>query len=229
MPRYILQMAANNRGRQPGESTRGRVVGLLRLKSRTVDDIARELRLTDNAIRTHLAGLARDGIVRQEGVRRGVGAGKPASIFGIAPGADAGFSSAYVPVLLALLEELAERQDADAMNELMRGVGRRLAAPLGTSGDRSARLKAAVVLLRQLGALVDVTEANGQVTICGHGCVVGLAVSDHPAMCRAMATLLAEMIGEEVHELCDRAGRPSCRFQVGRSGMESEKTAQSLP
>ena len=38
-------------------STRGRVVSLLRGGSRTVDELAGELELTDNAIRAHLAHL----------------------------------------------------------------------------------------------------------------------------------------------------------------------------
>lgn len=210
-------MASNEYGKRFQESTRGRVVGLLRLKSRTVDEMALELGLTDNAVRTHLATLERAGIVRQEGVRRGMGAGKPASIFGIVPSAEAGFSKAYVPMLMAVLEELAERNDTAAMDELMRNVGRRLAKPVGAAGDRTARLQTALALLRDLGALVDV-EKNGGVMICGHGCVVGQAVSQHPAVCRAIETLLSEVLGENVHEQCNRVGRPSCRFRVGANG-----------
>lgn len=211
-------MASKDYGKRFQESTRGRVVELLRLKSRTVDELAAELRLTDNAIRTHLATLERDGIVRQEGVRRGVGAGKPASIFGIAPAAEAGFSSAYLPMLLALLDELADRHDYGAMNELMRNVGRRLAGPVAASGHRAARLKTAAALLRQLGALVDVAEENGHTTICGHGCIVSRAVSEHPAVCHAIESLLSEVLDEEVHEHCNRVGRPSCRFEIGGNG-----------
>ncbi|MDF3017510.1 MAG: putative transcriptional regulator [Thermomicrobiales bacterium] len=56
------------------ESTRGRMVTLLRRSGRTVEELARALGLTDNGIRAHLAALERDGIVRQRGsVRRGSG------------------------------------------------------------------------------------------------------------------------------------------------------------
>ena len=45
----------------------------------TVDELARELDLTNNGVRAHLATLERDGIVRQSGVvRRESGGGKPA-------------------------------------------------------------------------------------------------------------------------------------------------------
>ncbi len=47
------------------ESTRGRIVALLRRSGRTVEELARALGLTDNGARAHLATLERDGIVRQ--------------------------------------------------------------------------------------------------------------------------------------------------------------------
>jgi predicted ArsR family transcriptional regulator len=47
------------------ESTRGRMVTLLKRSGRTVEDLARVLGLTDNGIRAHLAVHERDGIVRQ--------------------------------------------------------------------------------------------------------------------------------------------------------------------
>ncbi len=56
-------------------STRGKIVTLLRRASRTVDELAQALDLTDNAVRAHLATLERDGFVQQRGERRG--SGKP--------------------------------------------------------------------------------------------------------------------------------------------------------
>ena len=65
---------ATNRDEKFFESTRGRMVTLLRRSGRTVEELARALGLTDNGIRAHLAALERDGIVRQRGsVRRGSG------------------------------------------------------------------------------------------------------------------------------------------------------------
>src|SRR5215218_1543851 len=109
------------------ESTRGRIVALLRRANLTVGEMAGSLGLTDNAVRAHLTSLERDGLVRQEGVRRG-GPGKPAYTFQIAPGAEQVFSRAYVPVLTELLRTLAERLPPQALEETMRDVGRRLAA-----------------------------------------------------------------------------------------------------
>ena len=91
------------------ESTRGQVLTLLGRAPRTVEELAVEVGLTANAVRAHLATLERDGLVRQEGVRRVAGAGKPAAIYALAPEADTHLSRAYAPVLVALVEELADR------------------------------------------------------------------------------------------------------------------------
>ncbi len=79
------------------ESTRGRLVTLLRRKGHTVGELAEEVGLTSNGVRAHLATLERDGLVRQDGsVRRGSGGGKPAYIYELTPEAEALFPKAYV-------------------------------------------------------------------------------------------------------------------------------------
>src|SRR3954463_15079999 len=86
------------------ESTRGRILSLLRVAPRTVDELAGELKVTDNAVRQHLTGLERDGLVRGVGVRRSGGAGKPATVYELHADAEPLLSRAYAPVLGTLLE-----------------------------------------------------------------------------------------------------------------------------
>ena len=87
------------------ESTRGRIVTLIRRASRTVEDLAGELDLTDNGVRAHLAVLERDGLVRQRGLvrRGGSGGGKPAYVYELTPQAEDLFPKAYESVLRRLL------------------------------------------------------------------------------------------------------------------------------
>jgi hypothetical protein len=62
---------------------------LLRRSGRTVEELARELGLTDNGVRAHPAILERDGIVWQRGsVRRGSGGGKLAYVYELTSEAD---------------------------------------------------------------------------------------------------------------------------------------------
>ena len=52
------------------DSTRGKIVILLRHDLHTVSELAKALNLTDNAVRAHLATLEGDGLVRRSGERR---------------------------------------------------------------------------------------------------------------------------------------------------------------
>ena len=53
------------------DSTRGRIVNLMRGRTKTVNELSAELKLTDNAVRAHLLSLERDGLIRQSGIQRG--------------------------------------------------------------------------------------------------------------------------------------------------------------
>ena len=91
------------------ETTRGRVLALLRQGEMTADELAGALGLTDNAVRAHLATLERDGFVRAQGERRDGRVGKPATLYQISPEAEPLFSKAYLPLLTTLLAALGER------------------------------------------------------------------------------------------------------------------------
>src|SRR5262245_792205 len=65
------RMKATKFGERFFESSRGRVVTLLRGGSKTVNELSDELGLTDNAVRAHLLSLERDHLVRQSGIQRG--------------------------------------------------------------------------------------------------------------------------------------------------------------
>ena len=198
------------------ESTRGRMVTLLRRSGRTVEDLAGALGLTDNGVRAHLAVLERDGIVRQRGsVRRGSGGGKPAYVYELTLEAEDLFPKAYEPALRLLLDVLSERLGLEESEALLRSVGRRLVEgkALPTRGTR-ARLEAAAGVLNELGGLAELEEQDGTLVIRGYSCPLAAVTPDHPEVCRMAEELVAEVAGVQVHERCDRSERPRCCFEV---------------
>ncbi|MEO6444291.1 MAG: helix-turn-helix domain-containing protein [Gemmatimonadaceae bacterium] len=199
------------------ETTRGRIVSLLRRGARTVEELATTIGLSDNAVRSHLSGLERDEIVRQEGVRRLPGAGKPAALYEIHPDAEALFSRAYAPVLTALLEEIAQQLPAERSDALLRAVGRRLAETMArpATGELDERLRAGAALLNALGgdATVELGEARSFIRGCAT-CPLSAAVSQRPELCVAVEALLAEVVGNAVLSRCEHGARPRCCFEV---------------
>lgn len=199
------------------ETTRGRVLALLRRGEMTADELAEALGLTDNAVRAHLTTLERDGFVQPQGERRDGRVGKPATLYQVSPEAEPLFSKAYLPLLTTLLAALGERLSAEELGGLLADVGNRLAAGIARpSGDLIQRVHAASNLLNQLGGLssVEEVEAGGRYIIQSRGCPVGVAVKELPEVCEAIVTLLSELTGASVRSCCARSGRPSCCFEV---------------
>jgi predicted ArsR family transcriptional regulator len=194
-------------------STKGQVVALLRRGVATVEELARELGLTDNAVRSHLAALERDGMVAQSGVRRG--AGKPAYTYALTADAERLFPKAYGALLGLMLDVLSERLAPDTLDDLLREMGHRLAGGQAPStGDLRTRVDGAVALLGELGGLAEVKEQDGGYVIRGCSCPLAAAVTGHPETCLLAEALLADVIGAPVRQTCDTQGL-QCRFEVG--------------
>lgn len=198
------------------ETTRGRILALLRRDSRTVEELAAAVGISDNAVRMHLAALERDGVVRQRGVRpSGPAGGKPAFAYEVSPDAERLFTKAYIPVLSQLVGVLEERMTPRELQGILREVGRRLAASRGPSpGTLRERAETAAAVLTELGGIVDVEEAAGQLVLRGFSCPLADAVRALPATCHAAESLVAELVGVPVKEHCDRGDRPRCRFEL---------------
>ncbi len=196
------------------ESTRGQIVTILRSSPSTVDELAGKLDLTDNAVRAHLLTLERDGLVRQSGLRRGPR--KPHFTYVLTPEADALFPKAYDALLNQLIAVLKTRLDQPEIEDVLREVGRAVAAgsPAGQNADLASRVQTALKVLEALGGSADVEQHDDKIVIRGNGCPLAAAVSVHPEVCRLAETLVAEIVKAPVHEYCERDGRPRCRFEI---------------
>jgi predicted ArsR family transcriptional regulator len=214
--------------RSVGGRVRGRIIALLRRGDRTVEELARSLDLTDNAVRAHLATLEKDGVVHQARLRHSGGAGKPATVYAIAPSAEPLLSAAHAPVLRALLAALERRMSPAELDALFRDVGRRLAATTETTspGKRrpnrplEARVNDAARLLSALGAEIDVERTPDAFILRGHACPLSDAVRMQPRVCHAVTQLVSETAGVTVKECCERSadgGPVRCCFEVKRS------------
>ena len=196
--------------------TRGQIVTSLRRNSQTVDELARALGLTDNAVRAHLATLERDGIVQQRGERRG--SGKPAALYDLTPAAEQLFPKAYDQVLQQFLDIVGERVPAEEVERLLREVGRRMALEWKIPpGELGVRLGAAVAVLNELGGMAELEAENGHSCIRGYRCPFAAVVRGHAPVCRLAETLLTEVVGVPVQADCHLGEVPRCCFTVAHA------------
>jgi predicted ArsR family transcriptional regulator len=204
------------------DTSRGRIVALLQRGALTVDDIASKLELTASAVRAQITAMERDGVVRRAGRRAGTT--RPSRVFELTPEVEQLLSRAYIPLLTHLVDVFADGLPPRQLEALLREAGKRLAGELSArrpSGSLRARVVAASELLNeQLGAVTHVEE-NGGYVIRGEGCPLSALTGKHPAVCRAMESLVKEFLGVAVHECCARAERPRCCFEVARGARSS--------
>jgi predicted ArsR family transcriptional regulator len=197
------------------ESTRGRILDLLRTKEQTVNDLAAALRLTDNAVRGHLLRLERDGLVRQSGTQPGIR--KPHATYALTPEAEQIFPKSYGVLLDLILIVISKQLSPKELRAAMREVGKRVADNhwLAVKGkSRKQRIEAALSILKDLGGSATFQESEGKHFICGNGCPLAAATSRHPEACLIAESLLSHIIGAPVKEHCIHGSAPSCRFEI---------------
>ena len=195
------------------ESTRGRIVKLLRGTTATVNELVERLGLTDNAVRAHLLALERDGLVKQSGVQRGFR--KPHFSYELTPEAEHLFPKAYDTLLNQFITVLKNRLTPKVLENVLREVGRSLSAENSAKrGGVEARAQNALKVLEALGGTARVEKKEGKLLIRSESCPLAASVSEHPEVCQLTEALVAEIVGAPVKEHCDRNGSPRCRFVI---------------
>jgi len=197
------------------KSTRGKILELVRTEERTVNDLADALRLTDNAVRAHLASLERDRLIAQSGMKPGLR--KPHVTYTLGPEAEHLFPKAYGRLVSLLMSIFSRQIKPRNLRAGMRAAGRSVAHEhlRELQGKtRGQRIDAALGILKELGGSASFREEDGKHFIYGNGCPIAAATANHPEACLLAESLLTEIIGSPVKECCIRGSTPSCRFEV---------------
>ena len=187
---------------------------MLRKGSLTVNDLAAELGLTDNAVRAHLLTLERDGLVQQQGTVKGFR--KPHYVYGLSDAARDLFPRPYGILFNRLLTSLKEALSKAAFVGRLKDVGRAIGSETGSnvSGGQDERVQTALAAIESLGGSAEISKENGHTIIKSGGCPFSEAVEEHPEVCKVTESMLSEILDAEVTEICDRTASPKCRFVV---------------
>jgi predicted ArsR family transcriptional regulator len=133
--------------------------------------------------------------------------------------ADKLFPKAYDALLNQLITVLKTRLEPAEIEEVLREVGRALAADAqaGQSASLEGRVQTALKVLEAIGGAAEVEQHGDKMVIVSSGCPLAAAVSIHPEVCHLAETLIAEIVKVPVEERCDRTGRPKCRFELSHT------------
>ena len=198
------------------ESTRGQILALLRTETRTVNELAVSLNLTDSAVRAQLLSLERDGLVQQQGTRPGTR--KPHAAYGLTAEVEHIFPKAYGPLLNHFMTVVSSRLTADALPAAMREVGQawakdHLSQLKGRTRDE--RITLALQLLEDLGGAAVLDESGGKQLVHGrNGCPLAAVTANHPGACLIVESLLSNIVGRPVKKCCEYRETPHCCFEI---------------
>jgi predicted ArsR family transcriptional regulator len=197
-------------------TTRGKLLLLMCLGSRTVNELAEALGVTDNAVRAQLTNLQADGLVRPLGLRPGVR--KPHVEYELTPEGRRLFPRAHEPVLTTLVNVLQERLAPAQTRSLMKEVAQRLLAVwVGELREREPRQRVGELLekLSDVAPGVSLEEDHDLLRVRACACPLASVTGSHPEVCEIMSEVLSEVLHTTVRDRCDRKESPRCCFEVG--------------
>ncbi|HTK25589.1 MAG TPA: hypothetical protein VL327_03460 [Pyrinomonadaceae bacterium] len=196
------------------ETTRGQIVMRLRNGGRSVNDLAADLGLTDNAIRANLLTLARDHLVESAGTVKTVR--RPYVVYQLTDEARHLFPKSYDSLFNRLLEAVKVRFSPASISGLMSEVGKKIGsgAAVSADADLDERVAKTLTALEELGGAAVVERDNGKIWIKSQSCPFSDAVAEHPEVCRMAEAMVEEIVGLPVEEFCDRTNHPKCCFAI---------------
>jgi predicted ArsR family transcriptional regulator len=193
---------------------RGRLLTELCGKTLTAAELAIAVGTSANAVRVHLDGLRSAGLVDYRVMRRGVG--KPTHGYSLTASAQYLLSTAYAPVLSALLETLRSRMNG-GLRPLLTEAGQRLGKSTAAVENDEASAEAGISLLQALGSPAAIERNENQRILRAGCCPLGSVTTRHRELCALMEGALSAVIGSPVVERCERSEQPRCAFILSES------------
>lgn len=196
-------------------SPAGKVLAQLRHGPTTVEQLAKALRLTDNAVRNQLRKLEDLGLATRMGTRPGIS--KPSVLYGITLDGQVQFSTLYLPVLVEFVRVAEAECEGTHLRTLMTDTGRSMAMKYPKpTGPRKDRVHAAARLLRSFGGVAEVRARNGTLMLRSTGCPLAALTAENPAACSVLQGFLMEYLSAPVTICCDVSDEPRCCFETSR-------------
>jgi predicted ArsR family transcriptional regulator len=191
-------------------------VAIKRFGSASTADLATELDLSYETVRSHVSTLADLGLV--DAARdRPTGAGRPASRWRLTRDGEHLFPKHYGRLALSLLELIAGTGDDDALDQALRHlVDEKVAGwtPLLVGLDPEARLEALTAIYDRDDPHISVEHDERGPMLVERNCPFLDVAMEHPQLCRLTVDTLSRLLDRPVvREARFQAGDGRCVFR----------------
>jgi predicted ArsR family transcriptional regulator len=194
-------------------TTKERVLTQLRLRPRTIHELAAALGVTRNAVIVALQDLEARGLARKGEAERTGKAGKPAFRYELVAERFEKHSPAYQTIAPHLLK-VATRGDDESVARYTEAVGRSMYEELSAGFQNPPGLDETLAFLSSQGAKIERVKDGEDELILSHSCPIGALVRAERRVCGAIASLLTKASGLPVKDECDYSAKLTCRFRV---------------
>ena len=186
----------------------------------TVDELSKQLDITRNAVRQHLAALENDKLITQ-GATRPSG-GRPEQLYLLTDTGKEVFPRHYSWFAQLVVESIKEESGPDALGKRLGGMGEKIAQQLRAQNPglktHEQKVEKLSEVMEQLG-YNSATVAQDGLAIEADNCIFHNLAVQNPEICQFDLALLSTFTDSTVdHEECMAKGGNRCRFKFKAKG-----------
>lgn len=198
--------------------TRWRLVTAIKKRGRmAVGDLAEELGITGMAVRKHLAGLERDGLVTSSLERRETG--RPRYVYSLTPLAHELFPQSYHQIALDVLDDVGELYGPEEVKRVLSRRTERAEQRYGPhvdGKDAAARVAELARLRDDEGFLADWEQEGDSFVLREHNCPLLQVATAHPTACALELEMFRRLIPDAdiSRSHCQVDGQHVCTYRI---------------
>jgi len=194
---------------------------LLKKNGLTIDDLARELGITRNAVQQHTLALEKGGYI-EKGELTATG-GRPSQVYILSKKGIDLFPKQYSWFSELLLNSLKSQLGSEGLEAKMHEIGSNLAQnlkPKLAGMSLPEKIKAVSSIMQDLGFETEVNEGDDEnpPSIKAHNCIYHHLAKEFEEVCQLDRSLLESLLDSEIdHEECIIRGGEVCQFKINRT------------
>lgn len=179
-------------------STRDHILKLLKKQQQlTVASMAKELGITEMAVRRHLNILERDGIVTSEMIRQPMG--RPTNVYSLSKSGEELFPRNYADLTLGFLKDIEELAGKDTIDALFKKRKERFKEQYQQQMDGKPfeeRIETLAQIQNQAGYMVEwEMDEEGGYLFKEYNCPISKIAKEYPIACHYEQALFREVLG----------------------------------
>jgi DeoR family transcriptional regulator, suf operon transcriptional repressor len=202
-------------------STRDQILNMLKVKKRlTVFEMAKQLGITEMAVRRHLNALERDSFVESTLVRQSMG--RPMHVYRLTAKGEEQFPQHHKHMVIEILEDAAEMGGKDFVDQLFEKRRNRLKQKFYQRFDNKTfdeKVNELAAIQNEQGYMVELEKCqDGRYVLKEYNCPMSDVAKRFEAACTNELQLFRDCIknAEIIPSACMAHGDDYCQYEIKR-------------